>query len=302
MNVSATEVRDRIDAFGATLLISFSALLGLNQALVKLVNEGLHPVFQAGLRSVLAFVLVYAWARYRRIPLSLRDGSAPLGVLCGCFFAGEFALMFLALDYTTVARLSLFVYTRPFFVAIAAHFMFPGERLTTVRSLGLALATAGVALALFENSDGQAGAQAWIGDLMALGAALFWAALTLLLRGTRLAQVSNEQNLLYQLFVSAVVLILIAPLFGDLVRDLSATVIGILTFQAVFVVSIGYLTWIWVLHHYPVSDMAAFSLLTPIFGVAAGALMFGDALTPIFLTALALVAGGLYLMNRKPRT
>lgn len=300
MNAGQPVLRDRIDTLGATLLISFSMLLGLNQALVKLVNEGLHPVFQAGLRSLFAFVLVYGWARYRNIPMTLRDGSLPLGILCGCFFAGEFALMFLALDYTTVARLSLFVYTMPFFVAAAAHFMFPGEQLTLLRVAGLLLAIGGVALAMFDGAaPGES--QAWIGDLMALGAALFWAALTLLLRGTRLAKVSNEQNLLYQLFVSAIVLLLIAPLFGDLVRALSPSVLAILGFQVVFVVCIGYLTWIWVLTRYPVSDMASFSLLTPIFGVAAGALMFDDPLTPAFLAALGLVAGGLYLMNRKAK-
>ena len=56
------ERKDRIDAFGATLLIIFSAMLGLNQVLDKLVNEGMGPLFQAGLRSACALgpVLIFA--------------------------------------------------------------------------------------------------------------------------------------------------------------------------------------------------------------------------------------------------
>ena len=56
--------KDRIDALGATLLVGFSMLLGLNQVLVKLVNAGLAPVFQAGLRSALAFFPLLAWALF----------------------------------------------------------------------------------------------------------------------------------------------------------------------------------------------------------------------------------------------
>ena len=49
--------KDRIDAFGAALLVGQSMLLGLNQVLIKLVNAGLGPVFQAGLRSMVATMI-----------------------------------------------------------------------------------------------------------------------------------------------------------------------------------------------------------------------------------------------------
>ena len=45
-----------IDGIAATFLIIFSVLLGLNQVLVKLVNLGMHPVFQVALRSTLAIL------------------------------------------------------------------------------------------------------------------------------------------------------------------------------------------------------------------------------------------------------
>ena len=48
------EKKDRIDAVGATVLLGFSMLMGLNQVMIKLVNAGFSPVFQAGLRSACA--------------------------------------------------------------------------------------------------------------------------------------------------------------------------------------------------------------------------------------------------------
>ena len=52
------ERKTSIDAFGASSLILFSALLGLNQVLIRIVNSGMQPVFQAGLRSLCVFPLI----------------------------------------------------------------------------------------------------------------------------------------------------------------------------------------------------------------------------------------------------
>ncbi|MEL6736463.1 MAG: EamA/RhaT family transporter, partial [Pseudomonadota bacterium] len=69
------ERKERIDAFGAFWLVTFSGLLGLNQVLVKIMNTGLQPVFQAGLRSLLALPIVILVALVMRSKLSIRDGS-----------------------------------------------------------------------------------------------------------------------------------------------------------------------------------------------------------------------------------
>lgn len=286
-----------MDAFAASLLIGFSILLGLNQALVKLVNAGFEPVFQSGLRSACAFFVVLIWARARSIPINLRDGSAPFGLIAGVLFALEFGLVFVALDLTTVSRVSLFFYTMPFFTALGAHFLVPGERLSLLSVGGLALAIAGVALGLSEGSS-ESG-HSWTGDLLAIGAAIAWAGIALLTRLTKLIESPSEQVLLYQLFVSAVLLLAIAPFIGDMVRTVTPMIVGIFAFQVVAVASLGFLMWLWVLTVYPVTNMAAYSLLAPVFGVFFGWLIFDDPLTWRFVAALALVASGILLINRR---
>ena len=39
------EKKNKIDAFGAVALISFSLLLGINHVVIKIVNVGLNPIF-----------------------------------------------------------------------------------------------------------------------------------------------------------------------------------------------------------------------------------------------------------------
>jgi len=292
------ERRDRMDALGASLLIGFSVLLGLNQAMVKVVNDGLAPVFQSGLRSALALPLVLLFAIIMKRRLSLSDGSVPYGILNGLFFSIEFCLLFLALDYTTVARVSLFFYLMPIWVAIGAHFLIPEEPLNRFKVAGLTLAVAGMAVA-FSGDLGAAPPQAWLGDLLALAGGMFWAAIALLTRTTRLANCSSEMNLLYQLAVSAVILLLISPLFGPAIREVSTTILLVFAAQVVLVASFGFLLWFWILSIYPVSNMASFGLLTPIFGVFFGWLIFDDPITPAFLLAIAMVSFGVVLVNRR---
>jgi drug/metabolite transporter (DMT)-like permease len=280
------------------VLIFFNVLLGLNQALVKLVNAGFAPVFQSGLRSVCAFVPVLGFALIARKRLSISDGTLGLGVVNGLLFSGEFCLLFLALDYTTVARVSLFFYTMPLWLAVAAHFLLPGERLSPLRVIGLAIAILGVSLAL-SGKDEVATPNAWIGDLLAMAGALFWGGIALLTRLSRLANCSPEQNLLYQLAVSAVVLLAIAPLFGETVRNVTPMIIGIFAFQVIVIVAIGFVVWFWILSIYPASSMASFSLLAPLFGVLSGWLIFDDPITPLFVVALLLVGAGIVLINQR---
>ncbi len=74
------------------------------------------------------------------------------GLLVGLFFTTEFIMLFQALEFTSVSRVSIMFYSMPFWVACGAHFLIPGERLTRIRIAGLLLAIAGVTLALSDNA------------------------------------------------------------------------------------------------------------------------------------------------------
>ena len=297
MSEPGGDPRRPMDLLGAAALGGFAVILGLNQALVKIVNDGLAPVFQVGVRSIAAFLPVLLFALFMRKRLSISDGSLAPGIMSGLLFSVEFCLLFLALELSSVARVSLFFYTMPVWLALVAHFVLPGERLNLVRASGLAIAIGGVALALL--GDPAASESAWLGDMLALLGALAWGGIAIVVRTTRLSQSTPEMALLYQLAVSGILLTAMAPLVGDTVRDLTPEIIGIFAFQVIVVVAIGFAMWIWALSIYRASDTASFSLLSPVVGVFVGWLLFDDPLTPTFLAALGLVLTGLILVNRR---
>ena len=287
------EQKDRIDTFGALCLTGFALLLAFNQVVIAVTNGGLQPIFFAGLRSLGASLLVGAWMMLRGIDFGLWAWRP--GLLIGGVFATEFICLFMALDLTTVARSSVIFYTMPVWMALGAHVLIPGDRIGTVKALGLLLSVSGVALALLTRDEGTG---SLAGDLFALGAGMGWAAAGLMCRATALKDIRPEAQLFWQVLVSTPILLLIAPLFGPLIRDLAPIHLWGLAFQIVVVVSAGFIFWLWLLSIYPASGVASFAFLSPVFGVGLGWLLMGDTVTWELLASLALVASGIVLINR----
>ncbi len=286
-----------IDGAGAAALVGFALLFALNQVSIKVTTEGFQPVFLAALRSAIAIPCVLLYMRIASKPVSIQPGTVRAGLLIGAVFSGEFLCLYLALDLTTVARSSVIFYSMPIWLALGAHLLLPGERLTSARSAGLLLAFAGVAWAILDREA--AGGRARLsGDLFALAAAILWAAIALCARTTAIARVGPEVQLLWQLAVSLPVLLLAAPFFGPLLRDTGPVHVAGLMFQAVVVVAFGFVGWLALLKRYPASAVASFSFLTPVFGVALGWALLGEEVPASVLGALALVAAGIVLINR----
>ena len=290
------EEKRAIDTVGAAALTGFALLLAFNQVVIKITGGGFAPVFQAGLRSAGAALVVLLWMRARGIAITAPRAGIPWAVLSGLVFAFEFTCLYSALDRTTVARASIIFYSMPVWLGLAAHLWLPGERITGLRALGMALAMGGVALALADRSNGQA---SLTGDLLALIAAFGWAGIILLMRLTPLSQVSPVMQLLFQVMVSAPVLLALAPLFGDLGRDPQPIHYAGLAFQAICVVGLGFIVWFHLMAIYRASGVASFSFLSPVFAVVFGWLILGERIGPPVWIALALVAAGLTLINRK---
>jgi drug/metabolite transporter (DMT)-like permease len=65
------------------------------------------------------------------------------------------------------------------------------------------------------------------------------------------------------------------------------------------VVFASYLLWFWLVRHYPATRLAAFTLLTPVFGLLMGVLLLGEPLTLRLVLALVGVSVGMVLVNRR---
>jgi drug/metabolite transporter (DMT)-like permease len=292
--------RTHLDARAVVLLVGCCALWGLNQVAAKAALPEIPPLVQAAARSIGGALLVAAWAHARGMALFTRDGSGPGGLLAGLLFAAEFACIFLGLQFTSASRMVVFIYISPFVVALGMPFIARAERLHAMQWAGLVLAFAGVAWAFAEGFTRPAvGERQWLGDTLGVLAGVLWGATTLVIRGSKLASTSAEKTLLYQLAISAVALTAGAMFAGVPVPvSMSALAWASLAFQVVVISFASYLLWFWLVRHYPATRLAAFTLLTPVFGLLFGGALLAEPITARLIVAAVAVAAGIVLVNR----
>jgi drug/metabolite transporter (DMT)-like permease len=162
--------------------------------------------------------------------------------------------------------------------------------------IGLVAAFLGIGVA-FAEAVRLPSPREMVGDIMAF-AAIFWGATTVVVKATRLAQLSAEKTLFYQLAGSAVVLTLLSAALGEPgVFAPTSLVLAAFFFQLVVVAFASYLCWFWLVMRYPAFRLSAFAFLTPLFGILAGALLLGEPVTLSLAVAMALVGAGIYLVN-----
>ena len=294
------ERKQHLDTLAVTLLLFCCLFWGFQQILIKATVAEVPPLWQASLRFAGATALLWLWCAWRKVPLFSRDGTLRAGLLAGALFSGEFACIYLGLRDTTASRLTVFLYTSPFVVALLLPRLVPSEKLRPLQWAGLVIAFAAVAFAFSEGFTGHSTARQLRGDALALAAGTLWGLTTLVIRGSSLATASAEKTLFYQVAVTTVVAPLLSLALGEawsLAYSPQAWVS--LALQCVIGAFASYLAWMWMLRHYPATQLSSFTFLTPMFGLLLGVLVLHEPLTAGLVLALVAGAAGIVLVNRR---
>jgi len=278
-------------------MVLLTALWGFQQVTIKVAAADVSLVMQAAIRSIIATILIVAWAQARGVALFRRDGALGPGLLAGLLFGGEFVFIYAGLAHTSASRMIVFIYLTPALTALGLHWLVPGERLVLRQWAGVVVAFAGLVLAFAEGFS-SAREATFLGDLFGVIAAVLWAATTVLIRASALARMTATKTLFYQLWVSALVLLAASSLMGEPgVVALTPLALASLAYQGVIVAFASYLVWFWLLTRYLAGPLAVFSFLAPLFGVIFGVWLLDEPLTPWFAGAALLVGAGIVLVN-----
>ncbi len=294
-----TASRKIADGFVFQVMLVLCLLWGAQQVVIKLAAPDIIPLMQAFSRSAIAAVLVGLLMSWRGGWEGVRQGTLLAGVLAGSLFALEFLMIALSLGYTSASHVAVFLYTAPIFSALGLHLLLPSERLRRLQWLGIGVCFGGIALAFGGGMSLTAmNGRMLFGDALALLGGLAWGLTTVVVRTTRLSEAPPTLTLFYQLFVGAVLLLVMAVARGEVGQvHLTPVGVGAVLFQGVVVSFISYFVWFWLLRHYQASQLAVLSFMTPLFGVTLGILLLGEPVSPHFMGGAVLVLLGITLVN-----
>lgn len=292
--------RKALDQTASSLMIVLCMVWGLQQVILKMAASDISPLMQIALRSGLAALLL--------LPLVLLDQKSQLmnpknvkaGALVAVLFSLEFFLLAQALQLTSASHAVVLLYTAPIFVALGLHWKLPSERLTLLQWTGIGIAFIGIVVTFIRpqqigvNTFQQ---QMLWGDLYALAAAIAWAATTVTVRLSSLAQAAVTQTLFYQLAGSFILLLGLAFFMGQAVVQWTPLVIGSLAFHTLIVSFASFLAWFWLLRNYLASRLGVFSFLTPLFGIIFGVWLLDENIEANFIFGTTLVLLGILVVS-----
>lgn len=293
------EQRKALDVQASSIMFVLCMLWGLQQVVLKLATPDISALMQVGLRSALSAFMVYPLIHVGLRRRLWKKEFLPAGLLVGAFFAVEFYLVAEALRFTSAAHTIVLLYTAPIFVALGLHWKLPSERLSYLQWCGILLAFIGIVVSFLLRDQTQQSAESNVlfGDFLALLAGIFWAATTISVRLSKLADAPATQTLFYQLFIAGIFLIPMSFVTGQAQVNWTVLSIGSLIFHTVLISFASYLIWFWLLKKYLASRLGVFSFLTPIFGVIFGIFLLNEHVEINFVIGTVLVMCGVLIVS-----
>jgi len=139
---------------GFLVVLAVCLLWGGSIPIIKVSEHGIPPLVTATGRIALATLLLFLYARVIKEPVMLPRHDFWHGVLLGIFFGFTMLFLYLGLVFTNAARGTIFYSTKPFWVAVGAHFIMTQDRLDLRKVAGLTLALVGVYLTFWGSGAG----------------------------------------------------------------------------------------------------------------------------------------------------
>jgi O-acetylserine/cysteine efflux transporter len=271
------------------------AVWGTNFVVIKWGLADFPPLTFAALRFT--FAVLPAIFFLKRPAVSWWNLAA-YGVMIG---VGQFGVLYIAMTHWISPGLASLVVQVQAFFTIGFAMLLAGERVKPFQVVALGLAAAGLAWLM-----GHTNAEVTpVGLGLVLFAALAWAG------GNTAQRAAGPANALsYVVWASvfsapplfALALLLEGwPTMSHAIVHADAGAWAAVLWQSVGNTIFGYTAWGWLLARHPAATVAPLSLLVPLFGMGASAILLGEPLTHWKLTAAVLVLGGLALNTLWPR-
>lgn len=263
----------------------------------RIIATGAPPLWVLSARFLCAGAILVVIARAARLrwPVGARAWgvAAAYGVLANAMYLG---LNYEALRHLSSGMGAIIASTNPLLLAVLAPLLLR-ERLSLAKALGLSLGFVGVLVAMHARAASSTARPADV--LLAGSGVLALVIATIVFKRGRTGTHPLVLNAISLVAAGLAILPCAAVLEGAPQLVLTPQLAMSFAYLVV-VLSIGAsLLWFWILSHGEASRVSAFYFLTPLFGVAAGALLLGERLFALDAIGLVVVVAGIALATRR---
>jgi drug/metabolite transporter (DMT)-like permease len=275
------------------VLASVVLMWGLTWVATKIIVQHVAPFWVTGIRCALASVVLLGLLLFSRQLVLPRRGDVPVILsITLLHLVGFSTLVNFGLQLVPLGRSMVLGYTVPLWVTPGAALLL-GERLTKGQTLGVALGIAGLGVMFNPSSFDWHDKNALLGNGCLLLAAVSWAANILYVRAHRWVSTPLQLTFWQTLLAGIVSSVIALGIEGVPTIEWTPLLIGALAFTGVFGTAFAYWAMAVANRSLPAVTTSLVLLATPVVGVICSAVLFGEAVTPSLMVAMAMILGGI---------
>lgn len=259
-------------------------------------------IFFAGCRFALAGIaaLLIGSAMSRTLLIPKRESWSKIVKLSMLQTVAQYLFFYVGLANTTGVKASIIEGVNVFIAILVASLIFKQEKLTGQKILGSVIGFAGVVLVNLTGSG--------IDFSMKLTGEgfIFFSTIAYAFSSVFLKRYSKDENPVvlsgWQFFIGGVIMMFCGYAAGGRLTVWTGAGIAMLIYLAL-VSAVAYSLWGVLLKYNPISKVAVFGFMNPVFGVILSAILLGesDSLGMMSVVALVLVCIGIYIVNGPER-
>lgn len=279
------------------LYLLLCLIWGTTWLAIRLGLEDFAPFFSAGLRFVVAALVIGGIVYFKKIPLPLDKKSMGIYTMLGLFsFFVPFGMVYWGEQHVSSGLAAVLFAIYPFGVTIFSYVILKNEEINPRKIIGMIISFAGV-YTIFHNSLGGGS------DLYVMG--MFMILLSALIQAYILVLFKKHGSYLNALSVNFVPVLIAGVCFlvsswiiePEPVKELTAAGIGTTLYLGIFGTVITFTTYYYLLKRIPLLLLSFIAFITPVIAVIAGWLFMSEKLSENDLLGSSLVVTGLAIAN-----
>jgi len=288
------------------ILLAFSIIYFVWGSTFLAIRVGVRevpPFLYAGIRFLLAGIVLYIWMRAKDTPSPTRREWVSASAVAVLIFVGDYGLVFWAEQRVPSGIAAVMMATIPVFMALSEIVFLGTQRFTFRLACALLVGTGGVAvlvsrsLSLSEPPINTAGAIALV------IASISWSLAAVLMRKLPLPAVKPMSSAA-QMLSGGVLLILTSSALGEFRGFHPQTVSrGAWMALAYLIVAgsiVAFTAYVWLLHYESPTKVGTYAYVNPVVAVAVGYFLGGESVGPRTLLGTLLVLVSVIVITTTP--
>lgn len=259
--------------------------------------KSLTPMFSAGVRFILASIVIYLLMNFRKIKIQKDKTSVKLYLFMGFFsFVIPFGLVYWGQQYVPSGLAAVLFAVYPFFVLLFSYFTIRSEALGKHKLVGMLISFGGITV-IFSDHIGGDLTSYMVGMIAIVLSGIMQATIAVAIK--KYGQHLNPLSMNFiPMIIAGFVMVFIGLVYEDTNRlTLDANAVVSVLYLALFGSVVTFTSYYWLLKKINIVILSLIAFITPIVALLLGWIVFGEYFETHQITGSALVLLGILIAN-----